>query len=314
MQTFSNDRTTLGDHVRRSRSMVKLTAPVALCAAASLCAANHAAPIGEPAHIPLHRTRQSPTDLELGGSLAGVPAGQTRFVSFADLATLPQETYTVTDDTNFGKSVRITGVPLEKLPALLGAAHGANMVTAICSDAYAAHYPASYFHAHHPLLVMRLDGKPSAQWPILGGFNMGPYLVSHPSFKPAFQILSHADEPQIPWGVGRLDFEPEQQVYAPIAPFGPHAHDPLVQQGYTIARQNCFRCHNRAGEGGLKANRPWDVVARRSVTDPVYFDTYVRNPKRLNPAAQMEGSPKYNDATLQALHAYFKLFAETYPQ
>jgi mono/diheme cytochrome c family protein len=292
--------------------MQGLTALAALCMAAALRASIRIPAVDTP-HIPLHRTRQSPTDLELGGALAGVPRGQTRFVSFADLARLPQETYTVTDDTNFGKTVRITGVALDKLPMLLGASPGANMVTAICSDAYAAHYPASYFHAHHPILVMRIDGKPSAQWPILGGFNMGPYLVSHPSFKPAFHILSHADEAQVPWGVVRLDFEPEQQVYAPIAPFGPHAGDPLVQQGYTIAKQNCFRCHARSGEGGLKSNRPWDVVARRSATDPVYFDTYVRNPKRLNPAAQMEGSPTYDDATLRALRAYFKPFAETYP-
>jgi cytochrome c2 len=295
--------------------MTGLAALALLCAAASLCAANRAiAPSVTAAHIPLHRTRQSPTDLELGGSLAGVPRGQTRFVSFADLATLPQETYTVTDDTNFGKTVRITGIALEKLPALLGAAPGANLVTAICSDDYAAHYPASYFRAHHPLLVMKLDGKPSAQWPIIDGFNMGPYLVSHPSFKPAFHVLSHPDEAQIPWGVVRLDFEPEQQVYAPIAPFGPHAKDPLVLQGYTIAAQQCFKCHNRGNEGGLKANRPWDVVARRSATDPDYFDAYVRNPKRLNPATQMEASPNYDAATLQALHAYFNLFAETYPQ
>jgi mono/diheme cytochrome c family protein len=295
-----------------TRSQAGLATLAALCIAVSLRAAIRP-PVADSAHIPLHRTRQSPTDLELSGSLAGVPPGQTRFVSFADLSRLPVETYTVTDDTNFNKTVRITGLALDKLPTLLGASPGANMVTAICSDAYAAHYPASYFHVHHPILVMRIDGKPSPQWPILGGFNMGPYLVSHPSFKPAFQILSHADEAQIPWGVVRLDFEPEQQVYAPIAPFGPHASDPLVQQGYAIARQNCFRCHNRAGEGGLKANRPWDVVARRAATDPQYFDTYVRNPKSLNRAAQMEGSPKYDDATLKALRAYFKPFAESTP-
>jgi mono/diheme cytochrome c family protein len=280
-----------------------------LCAAASLCAASNSNDTPTP-HIPLHRTRTSPTDLELGGSLANVPPGQTRFVSFADLARLPQETYTVTDDAGLGKSVRITGIALEKLPALLGAAPGASMVTALCSDAYAAHYPAAYFRAHHPLLVLRLDNKAPTQWPVLsGGDSMGPYLVSHPSFKPAFQVLSHEDEAQVPWGIVRLDFQPEQQVYAPIAPIGPHANDPLVQQGYTIARQNCFRCHSRGGEGGEKSRRPWDVVARRAVTDPQYFDTYVRDPKRLNPAAQMEGSPKYNAATLQALRAYFQPFA-----
>ncbi len=295
-----------------TRSVCGWMALTTLCAAASIYAVPQSSP--RTSRVPLHRTRTSPTDLELGGSLAGVPRGETRFVSFADLAKLPQETYTVTDDTNFHRTVRISGIPLEKLPALLGAARGANMVTALCIDAYAAHYPASYFRAHHPILVMRLDGKPSAQWPILHGFNMGPYLISHPSFKPAFQVLSHADESQVPWGVVRVDFEPEQQVYAPILPIGPHANDPLVQQGYTIARQNCFRCHARMGEGGQKSGRPWDVVARRAVTDPQYFDEYVRNPQRLNPGARMEGSPKYDDATLRALHAYFQPFSETYPE
>jgi mono/diheme cytochrome c family protein len=235
-------------------------------------------------------------------------------VSFASLSRLPQETYVVTDDGGLGKSVRITGVALEKLPALLGAAHGAAMVTALCSDGYAAHYPAAYFHAHRPILVMRIDGKTSTQWPALSeGDSMGPYLVSHPSFTPSFKVLSHADEAQVPWGVVRLDFEPEEQVYAPIEPIGPHAHDEMVQQGYAIARQNCFRCHNRGGEGGEKSGRPWEVVARRSVTDPQYFESYVRNPKRLNPASQMAASPNYNDATLRALRAYFKPFAEIYP-
>jgi mono/diheme cytochrome c family protein len=266
------------------------------------------------ARVALHLRRQSPTDLEVGGSLAGVPRGETRFVSFADLSRLPLETDTVTDDGGLGKSVRITGLSLAKLPGLLGAASGATMVTALCTDAYAAHYPASYFKAHHPVLVMRLNGKPSAQWPVLSsGDSMGPYLVSHPSFMPAFKVLSHDDEPQVPWGVVRLDFEPEQQVYAPIEPFGPYAHDKLVQQGYAIARQNCFRCHNRDGEGGQKSNRPWDVVARRAATDPEYFNAYVRNPKRLNPASQMAASPQYDDATLRALRAYFQPFAESYP-
>jgi mono/diheme cytochrome c family protein len=264
--------------------------------------------------VPLHRTRQSPLDLELGGALAGVPRGQTRFVSFAALAALPQETYTVRDDTNFGRPTRITGIPLRRLLALLGAARNATMVTALCRDAYAAHYPSAYLRAHNALLVLRVDGKPSAQWPIgADGHAMGPYLISHSSFTPSFRVLSHPDEPQVPWGVVRLDFEPEQQVYAPIQPFGLHAADLLVQQGYTIASQNCFRCHSRNGEGGEKSNRPWDVVARRAATDPAYFNDYVRNPRRLNPASQMAATPTYDDATLRALRSYFSLFAETYP-
>ena len=302
------------------RSGWGLLALTTLCVTTCLCVKDrslappgivHAAP--RSAAVPLHLTRQSPSDLELGGSLAGVPAGQTRFVSFADLSSLPQETDTVTDDAGLGKSVRITGIALEKLPALLGAP-GDNMITALCGDAYAAHYPAAYLRAHHPVLVLRLDDKPSSQWRVLSsGDSMGPYLVSHPSFTPAFVVLAHADERQVPWGVIRLDFNAEQQVYGPIAPSGSHAHDPLVQQGYTIASQNCFRCHDRAGQGGLKARVPWNAVAGFAVANSQFFDSYVRDPQRLNPHARMEGSPQYDDATMAALRAYFTLFAETTP-
>jgi mono/diheme cytochrome c family protein len=258
--------------------------------------------------VELHRTRQSASDLELGGELAGAAAGQTRFISYSELLKLPQESYTVRDDTNFGRTVRLSGVALERLPLLLGARPGAGMVIAICDDAYAAHYPAEYLRQHHPLLVLRVNGRGPAHWPVgVDGVPMGPYMVSHPSFHPAWRVLRHADEAQVPWGVVRLDFRREAAVYAPITP---RSQDAVVQQGYRIAQQSCFRCHANAGEGGLKSNRSWGVVARRAASDPQYFDAYVRNPKKLNPASQMAASPQYDAATLRALRTYFAGFQE----
>jgi mono/diheme cytochrome c family protein len=256
----------------------------------------------------LHTTRANATDLEIGGELAGVPAGQTRFVRYAELLALPQESYTVTDDTNFGKTERLSGVALAKLPVLLGAAKGAAMVIAICDDAYAAHYPAEYFKEHHPLLVLRVKGLPPVHWPVgVDGVPMGPYMVSHPSFHPAWRVLAHTDEAQVPWGVVRLDFRHEAAVYAPITPM---SHALLVQQGFAVAKQNCFRCHANRDEGGLKSNRSWGVVARRAATDPQWFDAYVHNPKKVNAASEMAASPQYDAATLKALRAYFSEFQE----
>jgi mono/diheme cytochrome c family protein len=143
------------------------------------------------------------------------------------------------------------------------------------------------------------------------GVPMGPYMVSHPFFKPSFQVLKHSDEAQVPWGVVRLEIRDEREVYAPIEPRGPQADATLVQQGYAIARQSCFRCHSRGGEGGRKSDRSWDVVARRAATDPQWFDAYVRDPKKINPASQMAASPQYDAATLRALRAYFIPFAES---
>jgi mono/diheme cytochrome c family protein len=260
----------------------------------------------------LQTARHAPSDLEVGGSLQGVPQGQTRFVSYKSLLSLPQETYTVTDDPNFVTTVQISGVSLEKLPVWLGAQNAATMVIAICDDKYAAHYPASYVHAHHPLLVLKVNGREPDHWPLgVARLPMGPYMVSHPSFKPSFRILSHDDEAQIPWGVVRLDLRSEQTVYAPIEPQDAAANDPVVQQGFAIARQNCFRCHSRSGEGGQKSKLLWRDLAQEAVTNPAQFDAYVRHPKNASSQSQMVASPQYDDATLTALRRYFASFQET---
>jgi mono/diheme cytochrome c family protein len=261
--------------------------------------------------LALQLSRHAPSDLEIGGSLQGVPRGQTRFISYASLLSLPQETYTVTDDTNFGTTVQISGVPLEKLPNWLGAQADATMAIAICDDQYAAHYPASYVTAHHPFLVLKVNGSTPDHWPLgVDRLPMGPYMVSHPGFKPSFRVLSHDDEAQVPWGVVRLDLRNEQTVYAPIQPQKAVASEPAVQQGYVIARQNCFRCHGRSGEGGQKSKLLWRDLAQEAITNPSRFDAYVRCPKKFNPQSQMAASPQYDDATLSALRRYFASFRE----
>ncbi len=84
---------------------------------------------------------------------------------------------------------------------------------------------------------------------------------------------------------------------------------PQVQDGYRIAQQNCFRCHNMGDEGGHKAGRPWLVLSAWATASPEYFAAYVRNPQASNPRAQMPGNPGYDDATVRALIAYFQTFS-----
>ena len=260
----------------------------------------------------LHEKRVSPADLEVGGELAGLPPGTTRYITRDDLLAIPQANYTVTDDSNFVGPTRISGVLLEELIRHLGAAPEFDLLIAICDDLYRANYPRSYVLVHRPLLVLTVNGQPPAGWPKDSeghGFDMGPYMISHPKFTPAFQILSHADEPQIPWGVVRLEFRDEKAVFGAIAPRGPHAAESQVQAGYRIAQQNCFRCHNLGNEGGQKAGRSWQNLSAWATASPEYFVAYVRNPAAKNPHAQMPGNPAYDDPTLQALAAYFQTFS-----
>jgi mono/diheme cytochrome c family protein len=265
----------------------------------------------------LRAERQSATDLEIGGDLAGLPPGTTRYVARDDLLALPQIAYTVTDDSNFTGPTKVSGVPLEDLIHDLGAAPGANLVVAICDDKYRANYPRAYLAAHHPLLVLEVNGKAPSGWPKDSsghGYDMGPYMISYPKFTPSFKILAHSDEPQIPWGVVRLEFRDEKMVFGAIAPRGPQANDAAVQDGYRIAEQNCFRCHNMGAEGGQKSGVGWPVLAALASGSSDFFVAYVRNPRAKSPSAQMPGNPEYDEPTMRALTAYFATFSPAVKQ
>jgi mono/diheme cytochrome c family protein len=261
--------------------------------------------------LKLQATRQSPDDLELSGDLAGLPLGTTRYITREALLALPQVTYTVTDDPNFSGPTKISGVSLEELTQFLGAAPKSDMVVAICDDKYRANYPHDYVAAHHPLLVLAVNGQPPSAWPKSVDqphSDMGPYMISHPQFAPSFKVLSHTDEAQIPWGVMRIELRDENTVFGAIAPRGPNAAKASVRAGYRIAQQNCFRCHKMRREGGEKSGIPWLVLSAWAKSSPEHFGAYVRDPKVSNPNAQMPGNPAYDDATIAALAAYFRTF------
>lgn len=258
----------------------------------------------------LHLDRQASDDLELGGELSGAPAGARRYIARRDLAALAQLSFRANGDANFTLPAEISGVELEELSQSFAAAPAAEVVLAICNDRYQATYSRQYLARHHPLLVLRINGQDPSGWPKSpDGLAMGPYLISHPSFLSGPVADSEGDEPQIPWGVVRLEFEPAKTVFGAIAPTGRAASRPEVQAGYRIAQQNCLRCHFLGAEGGKKSGRSWQVLAAWASSSPAYFSAYVRQPQSARQGAQMPANPKYDDADLAALTAYFQSFA-----
>ena len=248
-------------------------------------------------------TRVAPTDLEIG-----LTAGATQFISYQDLLRLPQVSFAASNDSNFPAPARLSGVPLAELKRSLGAHE--DMVVAICEDGYRSNYPAAYIAAHHPVLVLKVDGKAQKDWPKTHeGGALGPYVISNPDFVPSFKVLSHSDEAQIPFRVVRVDFRSESQVFGAIAPRGEFAPGSPVMDGYRIAEQNCYRCHNMGAEGGHMASIPWPVLGAFAKGSPEFFAKYVRHPEALNPKSRMAGSPEYDDQTIAALEAYFSTFA-----
>jgi hypothetical protein len=262
----------------------------------------------------LHTERSSPGDLEVGGELAGIAAGSTRYVRYEDLLRLPLETYTVSDDTNFAKKTEISGVALTTLAKMFGQSPESALIVAICYDKYRTNYPRDYLAAHHPQLVLRIDGHLRDRWPKSeNGGPLGPYLISHPFFKPSFKVLSHEDEPQIPFGVTRIEFRSESVVFGAIRPGSEWRENRQVQQGYIIARQDCFRCHNMGAKGGTMAGSAWPKLGELAHTDPRRFHAIIHDPASVKPDTKMPAQPGYDDATLDALTAYFKTFASANP-
>ena len=259
----------------------------------------------------LREKRSSGLDLEVGGDLAGLPAGSVRYLAREDLKALPQVTYTVTDDANFGGAVEVRGVGLEVLAREFAGSGEKALIVAVSGDLYRAHYPQGYVQAHRPVLVMEIDGEGPASWPKSkegSGSAMGPYLISHPHFTPSFKVLGNDEEPQIPWGVVRLEFRNEEAIFGEIAPRAVNAGEAEVQAGYRIARQNCLRCHGPASYGRLKGQIAWSGIAFFADSSSRGFAAYVRNPRSVAQSAQMPGNPAYDDATVEALIAYFRTF------
>ncbi len=257
--------------------------------------------------LSMHEGRTLPSDLELSGNVPGSRAYGGMYVSYAELLKLPQVTFTVTDDANFPGKDELGGVSLEELIRILGVPDRNTLVAAVCDDGYEAHYSVDYRAAHHPFLVLAINGKAPALVKRIGEEGAyGPYLVSHPKFAPRYQILSHSEEPQIPNGVTGLRFLREDKVLDAIRPHGNLARNSPQMEGYEIARENCFRCHNEGDYGGRKAGITWSVLGKIARNRPRFFRGYISDPQEESDYAEMPGFPEYDDATLGALTEYFQ--------
>jgi mono/diheme cytochrome c family protein len=269
-----------------------------------------------PASKLLTSRRDHSTDLEITGLVDGVPPGESRFISYASLSSLPKVTFVLKHDDNFAElpveSAMVSGVDLEVLAKTVGARPDAELISAVCADGYTAPFPTEAIHAHHPVLVLTMDGLPLDVWAEKNQKpDLGPYLITYDNFVPAFHVLSHSDFAQSPAQLVRLDFTTSKQqaeAFAPIADAS-HSITPQVQDGYLISQQNCFRCHNSGPYGGTKSGKSWQKLAKLAKKDPAEFQAWVRNPKSVDPDSKMPPNPKYDQATLDALTAYFQDFA-----
>ena len=135
----------------RRAFFVLISGPMRLgpAALALLCALATAGPAGA---LDLYRERSSPYDLALTGRLAGVPAGETRYVRWSDLRALPASELTVDGEFVKGPEV-LTAVFLGDLWKALPVAAGADTFLATCGDGYASVFTLDFISRYRPCLL-----------------------------------------------------------------------------------------------------------------------------------------------------------------
>jgi hypothetical protein len=274
--------------------------PAALAALCFLAAA----PAGRPAD--LHRARSSPYDLAVTGRIAGVPEGQTRYVSWADLRALPMSRIPLEGEFVPGRQV-LTVVFLDDLWKALSAGPEADTILATCDDGYASVFTTGFIRKYRPFLVLEIDGKGPRDWPPPGlAFNPGPYAITvSGSLVPGVEAFPDIEHKK-PWAVTTLEFAAYADRFRG-AYAGSRASLSLEgQRGRETWINSCASCHpGPTGVfGGTKSARPFPVIAAYAGYDRGYFMRYVRDPKSLVPSAKMEPHPRYSDQDLSDLIAF----------
>jgi cytochrome c2 len=256
--------------------------------------------------LDLHRDRISPYDLALTGRLAGVPAGEARYVRWQDLRALPSAKLTLAGEFIKGPQV-LTVVFLDDLWRALPVGPGADTFLATCGDGYAAVYTSAFISKYRPFLVLEINGKGPGDWPPPGlAFNPGPFVITvSADLVPAaagYRDLEHKK----PWGVTALEVASYAERYGAVYSGRWAGLSPQASDGREIWVNSCASCHQGPPGifGGTKAQRPFQVIAAYAGYDRAFFMKYVRDPKSLVPCAKMEPHPKYTDSDLLNLIAF----------
>lgn len=258
------------------------------------------------AELELRRERGAATDLAVGGRLRGVPAGETRYLRWAELRALPVTRLKLSGEFVPGEQ-EVTVLFLADLWARLPREAAADVVLASCTDGYASVFRAAALPAIRPFIVLEINGEGPDKWPPPGlKFNPGPYVISvAATVAPAVAELIDAGHKK-PWGVTRIEIAEYAERFRDAYAGRWTGLTGAAADGRELWIHSCASCHEGPGKifGGTKSARPFVVVEALAGYSPGVFKTYVREPKRVFAEAKMEAHPHYSETQLDALIAF----------
>jgi hypothetical protein len=249
-------------------------------------------------------TTEDPLDLEvIILDPQGIPA-KTVYYSYDQLLTLPAVTVKTERDPNTNTPATYTGIYLSDLFEAFDADASFDVIGAKCSNGSKQYYDREDLGRHQPILLLKFDGKPPADWPNAEhGSWLGPYCVVHESFSSAETIYGYVEQPRIAFAVFSLELTRFSQSLGRFTP-KESGNDPEVAKGQKIAVGSCISGHKLGNAGGQATS--WAVLAERAVNSKDYFRKYVTDPHSMNPTSGMPPHPTFDDNTFNALEAYFK--------
>ena len=256
--------------------------------------------------LELHRERALPTHLAVTGKLAGVAAGETRYLRWADLRAMP--TTKLKLDGEFVKGEQeVTALWLADLWAALPRGAGADTLLATCTDGYAAVYRDTFIAAYSPIVVLEINGQGPDKWPPPGlKFNPSPYVVTiAKEIVPGVATLLDAGHKK-PWGTTTLEVTSYASRFSDAYTGKWASLSARAEAGREQWIHSCTSCHHGPGTsfGGTKADRPFEVLAAHAGYNAAYFKKYVRAPTSVMPGAKMQAHPDYTDEQLAEIIAF----------
>lgn len=171
--------------------------------------------------------------------------------------------------------------------------------------------PVDYIEEKDSLLLLYFNGQgpESGAWPYFGGDiePLAPYYV----FDPGEPIPRFPDSPK--YGmiaatqISGIRAVNTADRYAPFFESPMDQLSELAVHGRTLFMQRCNGCHKGPGNvGGNVANRPFAVLHAHAKLNADYFKRVVVDPKQFYPNTAMPKHSDFNDASLEALVAFFR--------
>jgi mono/diheme cytochrome c family protein len=253
-------------------------------------------------------TRQKGEDLQVITLDSQGYRAKTLYYSYDQLLTLPTVTVKTERDPNTNTPATYTGIYISDLFEAFGADTSFDVIGAKCSNGQKQYYDRNYVARHRPIFLLKLDGKPPADWPSTEHGWLGPYCVVHESFSPAETVYGYVEQPRTAPGVFSLELTSFDQSLGRFTP-KQGGNDPEVLKGQKIAVGSCISCHNLGNAGGgqgREGDTSWAVLAERAVNSRDNFRKKVTDPISMNPTSHMPPHPEFDDNTFNALEAYFK--------